>query len=51
MPALASIVLPTAEEELWRYSRIDALELAAYSLGSLTTTVSGDESVVSRESR
>ena len=51
MPALASIVLPTAEEELWRYSRIDALELAAYSLGSLKTTVSGDESVVSRESR
>jgi len=51
MPALASIVLPTAEEELWRYSRIDTLELAAYSLGSLTTTVSGDESAVSRESR
>ncbi|MFM8714920.1 MAG: Fe-S cluster assembly protein SufD, partial [Actinomycetota bacterium] len=51
MPALASIVLPTAEEELWRYSRIGELNLADFSVGSLVTTVSGDESVVSREPR
>jgi len=51
MPALASILLPSAEQELWRYSRIGELDLAAYSVGGLLTTVSGDESVVSRESR
>ncbi|MFM7081648.1 MAG: Fe-S cluster assembly protein SufD [Actinomycetota bacterium] len=51
MPALASIVLPTAEEELWRYSRIGELNLADFSVGSLVNTVSGDESAVSRESR
>ena len=48
MPALASIVLPTAEEELWRYSRIDALDLGSFTPGSIATAMSGDESIISR---
>ncbi|MFM8417064.1 MAG: hypothetical protein ACKOAT_06220, partial [Actinomycetota bacterium] len=51
MNLLPNVVLPTAELELWRYSRIGELDLAAYAVGVLRTTVSGDASVVSRESR
>ena len=51
MGSLSNTVLPTAEAELWRYSRIGELNLADFSVGSLVTTVSGDESVVLRESR
>jgi Fe-S cluster assembly protein SufD len=47
----ADIALPTAEQELWRYSRIGELDLGSYSVGAVTTTVSGDAAVVSHESR
>ncbi|MEY3358490.1 MAG: hypothetical protein RIR87_1549 [Actinomycetota bacterium] len=47
----ADIALPTAEQELWRYSRIGELDLGSYSVGAVTTTVSGDATVVSHESR
>ena len=51
MSVLADLVLPTAEQELWRYSRIGELDLGAYSVGASTTTVLGDESVVSRDAQ
>ena len=41
----AASPLPTPESELWRYSRISELNLDAYALGSLTTTVIGAEAV------
>ncbi len=37
----ATIALPTAEEELWRYSRIDELNLGDFAAGAAHTTVSG----------
>ena len=33
--------LPTPEEEIWRYSRIDELDLAAYAPGPIEAAVSG----------
>jgi Fe-S cluster assembly protein SufD len=39
--SLSNVVLPTAELELWRYSRIGELDLAAMSIGSVTTKVVG----------
>ena len=51
MSALSEFVLPTAEQELWRYSRIDELDLGSFTPGSFTTTVSADGSIVSRASR
>ena len=36
---------PTAEQEIWRYSRIGELKLDSFSLGVLVTTVSGAEAV------
>lgn len=44
MSMLANLVLPTAEEELWRYSRIAELNLAAMAVGVCTTTVDGPHS-------
>jgi len=41
MTTLAELVLPTAEQELWRYSRIGELDLASYRSGKLQTTVDG----------
>jgi len=35
--------LPTADEEIWRYSRIGELDLARFRPGAATTTVSGAE--------
>ena len=35
--------LPTSDEEIWRYSRIGELDLAAFRDGSASTTVSGAE--------
>ena len=51
MSVLADLVLPTAEQELWRYSRIGELDLGAYSVGASTTAVLGDNSVVSRDAQ
>jgi Fe-S cluster assembly protein SufD len=39
MHALSAVELPTAAEEIWRYSRIGELELARYTPGQATTTV------------
>lgn len=45
MTELSSFVLPTAESELWRYSRIGELDLASMSIGSVATSVVGDAEV------
>ena len=37
--------MPTAEAELWRYSRIGELDLASYSVGSAATNVVGEAEV------
>lgn len=37
----ASDRLPSPEQEVWRYSRIAELDLAAFSPGSVRTSVSG----------
>jgi len=42
---LSSFVLPTAESELWRYSRIGELDLASMSVGRVSTSVVGDAEV------
>ena len=39
MPAFDDVVLPTAAEEIWRYSRIADLDLGRYQPGRPTTTV------------
>ncbi|MFZ9911802.1 MAG: hypothetical protein ACO3F1_07010, partial [Ilumatobacteraceae bacterium] len=51
MSVIADFVLPTAEQELWRYSRIGELDLGAYAVGAADTTVSGDQSIISRDMR
>ncbi|MGA0132145.1 MAG: hypothetical protein ACO3KE_06085, partial [Ilumatobacteraceae bacterium] len=51
MSVIADLVLPTAEQELWRYSRIGELDLGAYAVGAADTTVSGDQSIISRDMR
>lgn len=51
MASLSNLALPTAEAELWRYSRISELDLAEFTVGSHVTTVSGDETVVSKQPR
>lgn len=38
----AGAELPTPDEEIWRYSRIDKLDLASYRPAPTVTTVSGD---------
>lgn len=51
----ATFALPTAEQELWRYSRIGELDINQFRNGAATTTVSSDteqlEQLVSYESR
>jgi Fe-S cluster assembly protein SufD len=41
MTTLASLVLPTAEFELWRYSRIGELDLGDFRAAALPTSVAG----------
>lgn len=43
---LASIELPTTDEEIWRYSRIGDLDLSAYRPATYTPEVSGATDVV-----
>jgi len=38
--------LPTADEEIWRYSRIAELDLGRYQHGSLATSIEGAEQVL-----
>ena len=41
------ITLPTVDEEIWRYSRIDELDLAKYSAAKIATTIdAGDASSI-----
>ena len=51
MTNLSTIALPTAELELWRYSRIGELDLGSFAAGAVATTVSGEASVASRDSQ
>jgi Fe-S cluster assembly protein SufD len=43
---LASVTLPTADEEIWRYSRIGELDLRSFTGGAIATTVEGPDDVV-----
>ncbi|MUH52099.1 MAG: hypothetical protein F2789_12910, partial [Actinobacteria bacterium] len=45
----AVATFPTAHEEIWRYSRIGELNLDAYRLGTLTTTITGADSIPSHD--
>jgi Fe-S cluster assembly protein SufD len=49
MAGFADVQLPTAAEEIWRYSRIGDLDLAGYTPGKATTHVEGPSDLVSRE--
>lgn len=40
-----ALALPSTEEEIWRYSRINELDMSKFASGKLTTTVEGGESV------
>ena len=40
-----TLVLPTVEEEVWRYSRIGELDLANFRSATATTTVENAEGV------
>ena len=42
-------MLPTAAEEIWRYSRIADLDLTRYQPGAATTTVEGGDDLVRHE--
>jgi len=42
----AAVALPTTAEEIWRYSRIEELELERFTPSSSLTTVSGGEGLV-----
>ncbi len=43
MAQLRELALPSADEEIWRYSRIDALDPTAFEVESAQTEVSGGE--------
>lgn len=45
----AAAPFPTAEQEIWRYSRIGELELDRFTYGSLVTTVEGADAVVAHD--
>ena len=34
-----ALALPSTEEEIWRYSRINELDMSKFASGKLTTTV------------
>ncbi len=40
-----ALVLPSTEEEIWRYSRINELDMSKFVNSKLTTTVEGCEGV------
>lgn len=48
---LSAAQLPSAEQEVWRYSRIAELDLAAFRPSSLSTTVTGAETLPSAPER
>ena len=47
MLALADLQLPTADAEIWRYSRIAELDVSAFSIQRGSLDASGDSSVLS----
>jgi Fe-S cluster assembly protein SufD len=42
----AAAPFPSPQQEIWRYSRIAELDLASYTFGTLTTTVTGADSLL-----
>ena len=46
MHALADLVLPTADAEIWRYSRIADLDITAFEIQPGSREVTGDESFI-----
>ena len=46
MLALADLELPTADAEIWRYSRIADLDLTAFEIQPGSREVTGDESFI-----
>jgi len=40
-----TLALPTTEEEIWRYSRINELEMSKYRAGAVATTVEGADAI------
>ena len=42
---MTTLALPTIDEEIWRYSRINELDLSAYAPSTVTTIVSGADGV------
>ena len=40
---MAVLTMPTAEEEIWRYSRIDELDISKFSPRACTSEVAGDD--------
>ena len=42
---MTALTLPTIDEEIWRYSRINELDLARYRDGEAVTTVSGADGI------
>jgi Fe-S cluster assembly protein SufD len=49
MHAFEAVELPTAAEEIWRYSRIGELDLARYTPGRATTTVDGPAELIAED--
>ena len=47
---MTTLALPTTEEEIWRYSRIDDLDLGAYSPQRCSTQVVGDPAILVQSS-
>ena len=46
-PMSTTIVLPSTDEEIWRYSRIGELDLGAYADGAVRTEITNAEGVLS----
>ncbi len=49
MPSFADVELPTAAEEIWRYSRIGELDLTRYTLGRATTTIDAPADLIAAD--
>jgi Fe-S cluster assembly protein SufD len=44
---MTTLTLPTVDEEIWRYSRINELDLSTYASGTVHTIVTGADGVLS----
>ena len=44
---MTTLTLPTVDEEIWRYSRINELDLSTYASGTVHTVVTGADGVLS----